>query len=37
MCLVLIAAIAAFLILPPLRARLFPPRKGTAPAGAGKA
>jgi hypothetical protein len=36
MCLVLIAAITLFLVLPPLRARLFPPRKDTA-AGARKA
>ena len=36
MCLVLIAASSLFLVLPPLRARLFPPRKNTA-ADAGKA
>ena len=36
MCLLLIATITLFLVLPPLRARLFPPRKNSA-AGAGKA
>jgi len=36
MCLGLIAAIVLFLVLPPLRARLFPPRRGTG-ASAGKA
>jgi putative tricarboxylic transport membrane protein len=34
MCLLLIATITLFLVLPPLRARLFPPRKDT---GSGKA
>jgi putative tricarboxylic transport membrane protein len=36
MCLLLIATITLFLVLPPLRARLFPPRKNPA-AGSGKA
>jgi len=36
-CLVLIAAIVLFLALPTVRARLFPGRKSTGAAGAGKA
>jgi putative tricarboxylic transport membrane protein len=37
MCWALIAAIVLFLALPPLRARLFPPRKNPAATGNGKA
>jgi hypothetical protein len=37
MCLALIAAIVLFLVLPPLRARLLPPRKGKPAAETGKA
>jgi putative tricarboxylic transport membrane protein len=37
MCLVLIAAIALFLALPPLRAKLFPSRNRALAAGKGKA